>query len=171
MSTNESVVNWTREHSGLMLLPAFAAIGAMLGVYWKRHSSPANVILLGVFTLLEAVTLGAAISYVNSAIVLQAFMITTFVFLGLTLFTLQVSAFVTGWRMETLSVLLTQRSCPPDLQSKYDFSSMGTYLYTFLLVFFFTSLAGIFLPFGRMFDTLMAGLGCCLFSAYIVFDT
>ncbi|KAG0663893.1 hypothetical protein C6P46_002119 [Rhodotorula mucilaginosa] len=144
MSTNESVVNWTREHSGLMLVPAFAAIGAMLGVYWKRHSSPANVILLGVFTLLEAVTLGAAISYVNSAIVLQAFMITTFVFLGLTLFT---------------------------LQSKYDFSSMGTYLYTFLLVFFFTSLAGIFLPYNRMFDTLMAGLGCCLFSAYIVFDT
>jgi hypothetical protein len=27
-----------------MLVPAFAAIGAMLGVYWKRHSSPANVI-------------------------------------------------------------------------------------------------------------------------------
>jgi FtsH-binding integral membrane protein len=48
---------------------------------------------------------------------------------------------------------------------------MGTYLYTFLLVFFFTSLAGIFLPYNRMFDTLMAGLGCCLFSAYIVFDT
>lgn len=91
MSANESVVAWTREHSGLMLIPAFAAIGAMLGVYWKRHSSPANVILLGVFTLLEAVTLGAAISYVNSAIVLQAFVITTLVFLGLTLFTLQVS--------------------------------------------------------------------------------
>ncbi|BGP55952.1 hypothetical protein JCM8202v2_003559 [Rhodotorula sphaerocarpa] len=144
MSANESVVNWTRAHPGLMLIPAFSAIGAMLAVYVKRHSSPANVILLGVFTLLEAITLGSAISYVNSAIVLQAFAITTFVFLGLTLFT---------------------------LQSKYDFTSMGTYLYTFLLVFFFTSLLGIFLPYNRLFDTLMAGLGCCLFSAYIVFDT
>lgn len=91
MSANESVVNWTRAHPGLMLIPAFSAIGAMLAVYVKRHSSPANVILLGVFTLLEAITLGSAISYVNSAIVLQAFAITTFVFLGLTLFTLQVA--------------------------------------------------------------------------------
>lgn len=90
MSANEGIVAWTREHPGLMLLPTFGAIGAMLGVYWKRHSSPANVILLGVFTLLEAVTLGSVVSYFNSDVVLEALVITTFVFLGLTLFTLQV---------------------------------------------------------------------------------
>ncbi|GAA6052181.1 hypothetical protein JCM3770_000783 [Rhodotorula araucariae] len=144
MSANDTIVDWTREHSSLMLLPTFGAIFAMLAVYWKRHSSPANVILLGVFTLLEAVTLGSVISYFNSEIVLQAFVITTFVFLGLTLFT---------------------------LQSKYDFSSMGTYLYAILLVFFFTSLVGVFLPWSRGFDLFMAGAGCLLFSAYIVYDT
>ncbi|KAJ8293591.1 Protein lifeguard 4 [Rhodotorula toruloides] len=144
MSSNDSIVSWTREHSGLMLLPSLGAIGAMIGVYFKRHSSPANILLLGLFTVLEAITLGSVVSYFNQAVVLQALVITTFVFLGLTLFT---------------------------LQSKYDFSSMGTYLYTFLLVFFFTGLVGIFIPYNRTFDMVMAGAGCLLFSAYIVFDT
>ncbi|KPV77854.1 uncharacterized protein RHOBADRAFT_41853 [Rhodotorula graminis WP1] len=144
MSANDGIVTWTREHPGLMLLPTFGAIGAMLGVYWKRHSSPANVILLGVFTLLEAVTLGSVVSYFNSDVVLEALVITTFVFLGLTLFT---------------------------LQSKYDFDSMGTYLYGALVVFFVTSLVGVFLPWSRGFDIAMAGFGVLLFSGYIIFDT
>ncbi|GAA5885723.1 hypothetical protein JCM5296_000125 [Sporobolomyces johnsonii] len=143
MST-DSAVQWTRAHSGLMMIPMFGAIVAMLGVYWKRHSSPANIILLGLFTGLEAITLGSVISYFDQAVVLQAMVITTFVFLGLTLFT---------------------------LQSKYDFSSMGTYLYAFLLVFFFTSIVGIFLPWNQTFDMIMAGMGVLLFSGYILFDT
>ncbi|GAA6004279.1 Bxi1p [Rhodotorula paludigena] len=144
MSANESISLWTHEHSGLMLLPAFGAIVAMLAVYWKRHSSPANVILLGFFTLLEAVTLGSVVALFDSGIVLQAFVITTLVFLGLTVFT---------------------------FQTKYDFSSMGSYLYATLLVFFFTSLVGVFLPFNRTFDLVVAGAGTLLFSLYIVFDT
>ena len=51
-----------------------------------------NLILLGVFTLLEAVTVGSVVSYFDQIIVLQALVITTFVFVGLTLFTLQVRA-------------------------------------------------------------------------------
>ncbi|GAA6032356.1 hypothetical protein JCM8097_008134 [Rhodosporidiobolus ruineniae] len=139
-----AAVDWTRTHPGFMMIPMFGAVVAMLGVYWKRHSSPANVLLLGIFTLLEAVTLGSVISYFDTTVVLQAFIATTFVFLGLTLFT---------------------------LQSKYDFSSMGTYLYAALLCFFFVGLAGLFIPYSRGFDMLMAGFGVLLFSAYIVFDT
>lgn len=164
MSANDGIVNWTREHSGLMLLPTFGAIGAMLAVYWKRHSSPANVILLGVFTLLEAVTLGSVVSYFNSDIVLEALIITVFVFLGLTLFTLQVRP---SCHPSCRAFALTHSLS----QSKYDFSSMGTYLYGALLVFFVTSLVGVFLPWSRGFDTAMAGFGVLLFSGYIVFDT
>jgi hypothetical protein len=50
-----------------------------------------NLILLGVFTGLEAITIGSVVSYFDSVIVLQALVITTFVFIGLTLFTFQVS--------------------------------------------------------------------------------
>ncbi|BGP16769.1 hypothetical protein JCM10213_002162 [Rhodosporidiobolus nylandii] len=140
----DAVVDWTRTHAGLMLIPMFGAIGAMIAVYVKRHSSPANVLLLGLFTLLEAVTLGSAISYVDSTVVLQALLATSFVFIGLTLFT---------------------------MQSKYDFSNMGTYLYAALLGFFFVSLVGLFVPYSTGFDMVLAGFGVLLFSGYIVFDT
>lgn len=163
MSANESISLWTREHSGLMLLPAFGAIVAMLAVYWKRHSSPANVILLGFFTLLEAVTLGSVVALFDSGIVLQAFVITTLVFLGLTVFTFQVRFSGPFPPVHSLTDRL--------VQTKYDFSSMGSYLYATLLVFFFTSLVGVFIPFNRTFDLVVAGAGTLLFSLYIVFDT
>ncbi|KAJ2304018.1 hypothetical protein IWW55_002634, partial [Coemansia sp. RSA 2706] len=37
----------------------FGSIGALLGVMWKRDSHPTNAVLLGLFTVLEAYTLGA----------------------------------------------------------------------------------------------------------------
>lgn len=174
MSSNDSIVSWTREHSGLMLLPSLGAIGAMIGVYFKRHSSPANILLLGLFTVLEAVTLGSVVSYFNQAVVLQALVITTFVFLGLTLFTLQVRASATVSSAVHLATGAYADCEPPcadrylrirPAQSKYDFSSMGTYLYTALLVFFFTGIVGIFIPYNRTFDMVMAGAGCLIFSA------
>lgn len=48
---------------------------------------------------------------------------------------------------------------------------MGTYLYGALMVFFVTSLVGVFLPWSRGFDIAMAGFGVLLFSGYIIFDT
>ncbi|KAI5478343.1 bax inhibitor family protein [Pseudohyphozyma bogoriensis] len=140
----ESVSGWVREHSGLMLIPMFGAIGVMIATYVKRHSHPSNILLLGLFTLLEAITVGSVLSYYNSTIVLQAFVITTFVFIGLTLFT---------------------------FQSKYDFDGMAPYLFGALLVFFLTGLVGLFIPYSNTVDIVMAGAGTLLFSAYIVFDT
>ena len=70
--------------------------------------------------------------------------ITLGVFLGLTLFT---------------------------LQSKYDFSGMGPYLFGGLLVLMMTGLVGMFIPFGKTMDLIYACGGCLIFSGYIVFDT
>jgi protein lifeguard len=58
-------------------------------LYWKRHSHPLNIALLAIFTLMEAFTLGVVTAFYDNVIVLQALLITTGVFLGLTLFTLQ----------------------------------------------------------------------------------
>lgn len=90
-----------------------------------------NLILLATFTGLEAITIGSVVSYYNQTVVLQALVITCFVFIGLTLFT---------------------------FQSKYDFSKMGSYLFAALLVFFMTGMVGIFLPFNKTMDLLMAGV-------------
>jgi FtsH-binding integral membrane protein len=61
-------------------------------LYWKRHSHPLNFGLLALFTLMEAFSLGVVTAFSDSVIVLQALLITTGVFLGLTLFTLQSKA-------------------------------------------------------------------------------
>jgi FtsH-binding integral membrane protein len=61
-------------------------------LYWKRHSHPTNYGLLALFTLMEAFSLGVVTAFSDSVIVLQALLITTGVFLGLTLFTLQSKA-------------------------------------------------------------------------------
>ena len=54
-------------------------------------SRPAlNIILLGLFTVLEAITVGSIVGFYNTTVVLQALIITIFVFAGLTLFTFQV---------------------------------------------------------------------------------
>jgi FtsH-binding integral membrane protein len=48
-----------------------------------------NFVLLGTFTLMEAFTLGVAVAFYETTLVLQALLITVGVFLGLTLFTFQ----------------------------------------------------------------------------------
>jgi hypothetical protein len=58
-------------------------------LYWKRHSHPLNLGLLALFTLMESFTLGVVTAFDDKVVVLQALLITTGVFLGLTLFTLQ----------------------------------------------------------------------------------
>ena len=87
-------------------VPLFGTLINLGLLYWKRHSHPANLVLLSTFTLLEAFTLGIVVAFYDTRIVLQALfvhpplfisiipdselsLITTGVFLGLTLFTLQ----------------------------------------------------------------------------------
>jgi len=135
---------WIQSH-------VWAFYGAMIGslvslgfLWWKRHSHPLNMVLLSVFTLFEAFTLGIVVGFYDQVIVLQAIVITLGVFLGLTLFT---------------------------FQTKYDFSGMGPYLFGGLLVLMMTGIVGIFIPFGSTMDLIYALGGTLLFSGYIVYDT
>jgi FtsH-binding integral membrane protein len=121
-----------------------------------------NLILLGLFTLLESIGVGAVVSFYNKAVVLEALVITLFVFLGLTLFTVR-----RYFDFHPCS-LADKRDVSYQFQSKIDFSSLGNYLFTALLVFFFTGLVTLFFPLSRTFDSIYAGLGALIFSGYIV---
>lgn len=103
-----------------------------------------NLILLSAFTLFEALTIGPVVAFSEQRVVMQAFIITTLVFFGLTIFT---------------------------FQSRYDFSSMGGYLFAGLMALFVTLILGLFIPYSRTVDMLIAGFGCLIFAAYIVYDT
>ena len=73
---------------------------SLLVLIWKRKSNPINMVLLTVFTLFEAYGIGVAgtcdfmfcndqVSFYDREIVLQALILTTALFVGLTLFTMQ----------------------------------------------------------------------------------
>ncbi|KJA27855.1 hypothetical protein HYPSUDRAFT_51800 [Hypholoma sublateritium FD-334 SS-4] len=142
--TSPSVISWVLTHVWAFYLPLFGTLVNLLVLYWKRHTHPWNLILLSTFTLMEAFTIGVAISFYPDVLVLQALLITTGVFLGLTLFT---------------------------FQSKYDFSGMGPFLFGSLMALCVTGFIGIFLPFNSTMDLIYAIGGCLIFSGYIVYDT
>ncbi|CCJ31292.1 unnamed protein product [Pneumocystis jirovecii] len=56
-------------------------------------------------------------------------------------------------------------------QNKYDFSSIGGYLYTGIILLFSGGLVFLFFPYNRMFDLAYAALGTLVFSGYILYDT
>ncbi|KAI6157925.1 UPF0005-domain-containing protein [Pisolithus tinctorius] len=144
LSQSFDAVVWVTTHPWSFYVPLFGTLVNIGLLYWKRHSHPLNFILLGTFTLLEAFTLGIATAFIDNVVVLQALLITLGVFLGLTLFT---------------------------LQTKYDFSGLGPWLFGGLIALLMTGIVGIFIPFSRTLDLVYAILGCLIFSGYIVYDT
>jgi len=80
----------------------------------------------------------------DTIVVVQAFAITTGIFISLTLFT---------------------------LQSKYDFSGLGPYLFAGLIGCVISGFVQLFLPYNSLFHFALSVFGSILFSLYIVFDT
>ncbi|KAK9687541.1 hypothetical protein K7432_014753 [Basidiobolus ranarum] len=141
---NEQARNWVQSNQWASLVSIFGALGVMLVLFWKRHSSPLNFYLLGAFTLLEAYSVGTIVTFYSARVVLQALIITFALFIGLTLFT---------------------------MQSKYDFSGMGSILNIVLWLVVIASLVQIFFPFSSKVDFAIAIVVALLFCGYIVYDT
>jgi FtsH-binding integral membrane protein len=144
LSQSQSTIFWVQTHAWSFYVPLFGTLVVLGLLYWKRHSHPLNIGLLALFTLMEAFTLGVVTAFYDNVIVLQALLITTGIFLGLTLFT---------------------------LQSKYDFSGMGPWLFGGLCALMMTGLVGVFIPFSSTLNLIYAMMGTLLFSGYIVYDT
>ncbi|KAL1410828.1 hypothetical protein Q8F55_001771 [Vanrija albida] len=123
------------------LIGSFASL---FGVYWKRHNYPANMFVLAAFTFFESIMIGSVTSYYDSKIVIQALVITTGVFVGLTLFT---------------------------FQTKFDFSSFGPFLFAGLWGLITAGLVGIFLPYNQTFDLVISCVGVIIFSGLVLYDT
>lgn len=73
----------------LILASMFGSIGLIFALTLHRHKHPLNLYLLCGFTLLESLTLASVVTFYDARIVMQAFMLTTAVFLALTTCTLQ----------------------------------------------------------------------------------
>ncbi|KAG6375553.1 UPF0005-domain-containing protein [Boletus reticuloceps] len=144
LSQSPSAILWVQEHAWSLYLPLFGTLINLGLLFWKRHSHPLNFVLLSTFTVMEAFSLGVLTAFFDNVLVLQALLITLGVFLGLTLFT---------------------------LQSKYDFSGLGPWLFGALLALVMVGLVNMFIPFGHTMDIIYSIGGCLIFSGYIVYDT
>ncbi|KAL2776093.1 protein lifeguard 4 isoform c, partial [Daubentonia madagascariensis] len=85
----ESIRTFVHESPALILVFAFGSLSLMFALTLNRHKYPLNLYLLFGFTLLEALTVAVVVTFYDVYIILQAFILTTAVFLGLTVYTLQ----------------------------------------------------------------------------------
>ncbi|XP_075065539.1 protein lifeguard 4 [Mixophyes fleayi] len=139
----ESVRTFVHESPALLLFSAIGSLGTIIALTIYRHQHPANLYLLFGFTLLEAVTVGIAVTYYEVAVVVQAFILTTAVFLGLTAFT---------------------------FQSKRDFSKLGAGLFAGLWILILAGFLRLFF-YSETVELAIAAGGALLFCGFIIYDT
>ncbi|KFR06608.1 Protein lifeguard 4, partial [Opisthocomus hoazin] len=131
------------ERPALLLVSGFGSLAVIVSLTIYRHQHPVNLYLLFGFTLLEALTVAITVSFYDVSIVLQAFILTTAVFLGLTAYT---------------------------LQSKRDFSRFGAGLFACLWILIFSGFLRLFF-YSETVELVFAAAGALLFCGFIIYDT
>lgn len=139
----DTIRTFVHESPSLLLISALGSLGTVIALTVYRHRHPVNLYLLFGFTLLEAITVGIAVTFYEVAVVLQAFILTTAVFLGLTAYT---------------------------FQSKRDFSKLGAGLFAGLWILIIAGFLRLFF-YSETIELAMAAGGALLFCGFIIYDT
>uniref|UniRef100_A0A8C9PH74 Protein lifeguard 4 n=1 Tax=Spermophilus dauricus TaxID=99837 RepID=A0A8C9PH74_SPEDA len=139
----ESIRTFVHESPALILVFALGSLGLIFALTLNRHKHPLNLYLLFGFTLLEALTVAVVVTFYDVYIILQAFVLTTTVFLGLTIYT---------------------------LQSKRDFSKFGAGLFAVLWILCLAGFLKIFF-YSETVELVLAAVGALLFCGFIIYDT
>ncbi|XP_074125817.1 protein lifeguard 4 [Sminthopsis crassicaudata] len=127
----------------LMWISLLGSLGLILALVLNRHKHPLNLYLLFGFTLLESLTVAVAVTFYDVYVVLQAFVLATAVFLGLTLYT---------------------------LQTKRDFSKFGAGLFALLLILLLSGFLRFFYN-NELVEIIFSAMGALLFCGFIIYDT
>ncbi|KAM8803001.1 protein lifeguard 4 [Rhynchonycteris naso] len=139
----ESVRTFVHESPALILVFAVGSLALILALTLNRHKHPLNLYLLFGFTLLEALSVAFVVTFYDVYIILQAFVLTTAVFFGLTLYT---------------------------LQSKKDFSRFGAGLFAVLWILCLSGILRLFF-YSETLELVVAAAGALLFCGFIIYDT
>ncbi|KAM7066974.1 protein lifeguard 4-like [Molossus nigricans] len=130
----ESIRTLVHESPALTLVFAIESLGLIFALTLNRHKHLLNLYLLFGFTLLEALSVASIVTFYDAYIILQAFVLTTAVFFGLTINT---------------------------LQSKRDFSKFGAGLFAVLWIFCLSGILKLF--FYETVELVMSAVGALLF--------
>ncbi|KAI7791800.1 protein lifeguard 4 [Triplophysa rosa] len=139
----DPIKSFVHSSPALVLISAVGSLILLLALAVYRHQHPINLYLLFGFTLLESLSVATAVTFYDYTVVLQAFVLTSAVFLGLTAYT---------------------------FQSKRDFSKLGASLFAGLWILIIASFLRIFF-YNDTVELVFAGAGALLFCGFIIFDT
>ncbi|CDS38067.1 transmembrane BAX inhibitor motif containing [Echinococcus multilocularis] len=143
LTFKEQLSPFLAENSFILFLLIIASLVLLIAMFYKRYDTPMNFILLFSFTLVESFFVGLVVVRFDLAIVLQAFLITAALTIGLTLYT---------------------------LQTKRDFSSWAACLGTLLMALFIGGVSNAFFASPAIHLALSIG-GAFLFACLLIFDT
>lgn len=138
-----AVRSFISQNNWLLTLALFLSLGLFIALHIKRRETPTNFILLGIFTFVQAYSIGVVVTYYDDIVVLQALFLTTAVTLGLTLYT---------------------------FQSKRDLSKLGGGLFAALCILILGGFIQMFIG-SSFLEILLAAGGSLIFSLFIVYDT
>ncbi|GAB2210301.1 hypothetical protein Droror1_Dr00015564 [Drosera rotundifolia] len=136
-----------RGNSGLLLVFALMPFVLLVPLYAYQQKHPHNLIFLGLFTACLSVTVGVACANTEGKIVLEALILTSTIVSSLTAYTFWGS------------------------KKGKDFSFLGPFLFSCLVILIVTGFLQMFFPLGSTSVAIYGGLSAMLFSGYIVFDT
>ncbi|XP_062522860.1 protein lifeguard 4-like [Corticium candelabrum] len=139
----ESVKSFVQTSPGILGISSIATFILLIALMVKRHEHPTNIYLLLAFTLVEAYTVGVVVTFYDKLVVLEAFILTAAVFVGLTVYT---------------------------LQSKKDYSTWGACLFSFLWILIMGGLFQFFVQ-SEALEFVLCLAGAVVFSGFIIFDT
>ncbi|NWV37742.1 LFG4 protein, partial [Grantiella picta] len=135
---------FVHERPALLLISGFGSLAVIVALTLYRHQHPVNLYLLfGFCFLIDKLLFLFIVSFYDVSIVLQAFILTTAVFLGLTAYT---------------------------LQSKRDFSKFGAGLFACLWILIFSGFLRLFF-YSETIELVFAAAGALLFCGFIIYDT
>lgn len=143
---SDEAKNFARTSPGLLIacmVVTFVVIFAIACFDGARKKFPLNLILLAIFTMAEGVLMGYVVAAYEAKEVALAVLITFIVVVALTAFA---------------------------FQTKWDITGFAPYLFVGLIVLMIFGFVLIFWT-GQTARLIYAGLGCLLFSGYIVLDT
>lgn len=138
--------NYIKTHPGLSLIAIVITFGTLIALACcenLRRKTPANFILLFVFTVAESFLLSVTVTRYYPSEVLLALGLTTLICFALTIFA---------------------------LQTKIDFTVMGGFLLVAALVLLVGSIVAMFFP-GKLMTLIIASAGALIFSLYLIYDT
>ncbi|XP_074557875.1 BI1-like protein [Curcuma longa] len=132
---------------GLALALAILPLVLLLPLYHYRQKHPLNLAFLGLFTVCLSLSIGVACANTEGKIVLEALILTSAVVSSLTGYTFWAS------------------------RKGKDFSYIGPFLFSGLVILLVTSTIQIFFPLGTTSSAVIGGFGALVFSGFIIYDT